>query len=373
MKRKTIICLLAGIFLLFPGCEKKEPSGPGTDPVDQPDWIIGADLSLVTKLQNAGALYRDFQGNNVDVLPFFREKGFNYIRIRLFVDPDLQSTACQDLNYVKDLSLKARNEGFKILLDYHYSDTWADPGKQYKPAAWTDLNADQLAQKVYSYTKETLLALVKAEAVPDMIQIGNEITNGMLWDSARADVWSEQWNTPGRWSYFCRILSQASRACRETCPNAWVMIHTDRGGDRQTALKFHNQLDIHNVDYDIIGLSYYPFWHGPLSNLRSCLDGLQMNFPDKKVTLVEVAFPNNPWGIPDNAGYTSEYAASPQGQKKFMEDFIDTLKEFPNVNGFMYWYPEETYIPAGNILTLHRGVFDIQTGNALPVMDVFNR
>ncbi|HPJ55444.1 MAG TPA: glycosyl hydrolase 53 family protein, partial [Bacteroidales bacterium] len=134
MKRKTIICLLAGIFLLFPGCEKKEPSGPGTDPVDQPDWIIGADLSLVTKLQNAGALYRDFQGNNVDVLPFFREKGFNYIRIRLFVDPDLQSTACQDLNYVKDLSLKARHEGFKILLDYHYSDTWADPGKQYKPA-----------------------------------------------------------------------------------------------------------------------------------------------------------------------------------------------------------------------------------------------
>jgi len=217
MARRMIICSLAVIFLLFPGCDKKDPSGPGADPVDQPDWIIGGDLSLITTLQQAGAVYCDFQGKNVEVLPFFRDKGFNYIRIRLFVDPDLQSTACQDLDYVKNLSLKARNEGFKILLNYHYSDTWADPGKQYKPASWASLDANQLADKVYTYTKETLLALVKAQAAPDMIQIGNEITSGMLWDSARADVWSEQWNTPGRWSYFCRILSQASKACRETC------------------------------------------------------------------------------------------------------------------------------------------------------------
>ena len=371
MIRRTILFLLAGIFLLSTGCDKKDPSGPGTDPVEQPAWIIGADLSLLTRMQQAGAVYRDFQGQNVEVLPFFRERGFNYVRIRLFVDPDLQSTACQDLNYVKDLILKAKEEGYKILLDYHYSDTWADPGKQYKPAAWESLNADELARKVYVYTKETLLTLLKSEAVPDMIQIGNEITNGMLWDSARADVWTPEWNTPGRWSYFCSVLSQASKACREIFPGSWIMIHTDRGGDRQTALKFYNQLEIHDVDYDIIGLSYYPFWHGPLSNLRSCLEGLQMNFPDKKINLVEVAFPNDPWGIPDNAGYTPEYAASPQGQKKFMEDFIKTLRDFSNVNGFMYWYPEETYIPSSNILTLHRGVFDIQTGNALPVMDVF--
>ena len=110
-----------------------------------------------------------------------------------------------------------------------------------------------------------------------MIQIGNEITNGMLWDSARADVWSQEWDTPGRWTYFCRVLSQASRACREVCPNAWVMVHIDRGETGKLPCVF-NRMEQYRVDYDVIGLSYYPFWHGPLSGLRACLSGLQMNF-----------------------------------------------------------------------------------------------
>jgi len=368
--KKKVLLLIMSAFSLACGCCKDEPA-PGTDPVEQPDWIVGADLSLLSRIQQAGGVYKDSQGKDVEIFTFFKEKGFNYVRVRLFVNPDLQSTASQNLPYVQDLIMKAKVKGYNALLNFHYSDTWADPGKQYKPASWNSLGADALAEKVYTYTRETLSQLVAKGAAPDMIQIGNEITNGMLWDSARADVWTQEWNTPGRWAYFCRVLSRASEACREISPGSWIMVHIDRGGDRETALRFFNKMEQYKVDYDIIGLSYYPFWHGPLSSLRSCLNGLQMNFPEKKINLVEVAYPNQPWGIPDNAGYTPEYEASPAGQAAFMEDFIDTLRDFPNVNGFMYWYPEETYIPGGNILTLHRGVFDIHTGKSLPVTDVF--
>jgi arabinogalactan endo-1,4-beta-galactosidase len=359
-------------FFLITGCSKDDPPVPGTEPVEQPGWIVGADISLLSRLRAAGAVYKNSDGMDVDVLPYFREKGFNYVRVRLFVNPDLQSSACQDLPYVQDLILKAKEKGYYVLLNFHYSDTWADPGKQYKPVVWGHLGAEALAEKVYGYTKETLATLAKNGAAPQMIQIGNEITNGMLWDSARADVWSQEWDTPGRWTYFCRVLSQASRACREVCPNAWVMVHIDRGGDRETALRFFNRMEQYRVDYDVIGLSYYPFWHGPLSGLRACLSGLQMNFPGKKINMVEVAYPNNSWGIPDNASYIPDYPATPQGQAAFMKDFIDTLREFPNVNGFMYWYPEETYTPGRNVLTLHRGVFDIHTGRALEVINTFS-
>ena len=357
--------------ILITGCRGDDRRRPGTDPVEQPAWIVGADISLLTRMLSAGAVYKDSDGRDIEVMSYFRQKGFNYVRLRLFVNPDLRSYACQDLPYVQDMILKAKEKGYNVLLNFHYSDTWADPGKQYKPALWSGLNADALAVKIYSYTRETLLALVKNGAVPEMIQIGNEITNGMLWDSARADVWSQEWNTTGRWIYFSKILSQASKACREICPDSWIMVHIDCGGDRETALRFFSRMEQYYVDYDIIGLSYYPFWHGPLSDLRSCLSGLQMNFPGKKINLVEVAYPNHQWGIPDNASYTPDYPATPQGQAAFMEDFIDTLREFSAVNGFMYWYPEETYVPAGNSLTLHRGVFDIATGNALQVINVF--
>ena len=358
--------------LLLPvSCRRNGFNGPGNDPVVQPDWIVGADVSLLSRIQAAGGVYKDSNGKAIDVLSFFREKGFNYVRVRLFVSPDLQSAASQNLPYVQDLIRKAKAKGYNVLLNFHYSDTWADPGKQYKPASWSKLGADALAEKVYTYTRETLSQLVAYGAAPDMIQIGNEITNGMLWDSARVDVWTQEWNTPGRWAYFCRVLSGASKACRQVCPGSWIMVHIDRGGDRETALRFFNKMEQYKADYDIIGLSYYPFWHGPLSSLRTCLNGLQMNFPSKKINLVEVAYPNHTWGIPDNANYTPEYEASPAGQTAFMEDFINTLRDFPKVNGFMYWYPEETFIGSGNILTLHRGVFDIHTGKALPVTDVF--
>lgn len=363
---------IAGIALLLSAaaCCNRVPVPPD---VVQPQWIVGGDLSLLDRNVAAGAVYKDSNGKDIKVLSFFKEKGMNYARIRLFVDPDLQTAASQNLPYVQEAILRAKNKGYNILLDFHYSDTWADPGKQFKPAAWEKLNSTDLANQVYTYTKEVLITLVKHGAAPDMIQIGNEVSNGMLWDSARVDVWDGEWNTPGRWLYFCQVLSKASQACREVCPQAWVMVHSDRGGDRDAAVRFFRQMEQGKVDYDIIGLSYYPFWHGPLEQLKSCLSALQTTFPDKPINVVEVAFAHHPWGIPHDAGYQTEHPITPEGQKQFLEDFIAAIKEFPQVNGYMYWYPEETYVPQRPVLTLHRGVFDNQTGKALPVTDVFDK
>ena len=113
------------------------------------------------------------------------------------------------------------------------------------------------------------------------------------------------------------------------------MVHSDRGGDREAAVRFFNRVEQGKVDYDIIGLSYYPFWHGPLTQLESCLAALQTAFPDKPVNVVEVAYANHPWGVPDNAGYPLEYPATPEGQQAFFEDILQLLRVFSHVNGHM--------------------------------------
>ncbi|MFY9116731.1 MAG: glycosyl hydrolase 53 family protein [Bacteroidales bacterium] len=367
MRNKYAVIIGLMVALGMVACCNRIPIPPD---VIQPEWIVGGDLSLLDCNLAAGAVYKDSNGKDIEVMSFFKEKGMNYARIRLFVNPDLQSAACQNLSYVQEAILRAKAKGYHILLDFHYSDTWADPGKQFKPAAWEKLNSADLANRMYTYTRDVLVTLVKHGAAPDMIQIGNEVSNGFLWDSARVSVWDGEWNTQGRWLYFCKLLSQASRACREVCPQAWIMIHSDRGGDRDAAVRFFRHMEQGKVDYDIIGLSYYPFWHGPLEQLKSCLTALQMAFPDKPVNIVEVAHAHHPWGIPHDAGHLTQHPATPEGQKQFMEDFLAVIKEFPRVNGYMYWYPEETYVPQGPVLALHRGVFDNQTGKALPITDV---
>lgn len=369
------ILLAAWLLVSAVSCDKKKEK-PDPDPTpEEPTWIVGADLSLLPKYVVNKAVYKDVYGNVVYPLSYFKEQGFNYVRVRLFVNPDTTatSTACQDLAYVTSFIKTLKEGNFKVLLDFHYSDTWADPGKQYTPSAWTSLDATALTTKIYTYTREALKALVRENAVPDMIQVGNEITMGILWDKGRVDAWDSAYNTEARWAYFAGLLKNASKACREVCPDARVMLHIDRGGDKESALRFYRQMKSRQVDYDLIGLSYYPFWHGPLSQLVDCLNGLKQEFPDKPVNIVEVAYPNHEWGIDGNASYKLDYPATPDGQRQFMEAFLATIKLCSNVNGFMYWFPEETYVPGKTILNLHRGFFDNTTGMALPIMDAFRK
>ena len=365
----TISCCIA-CTPIDPGNNGNENNGnndSNTDTPNLPDTrLVGADLSQWKAYYDDQAEWY-CNGKKIDNLPaFFSDNGYNATRLRLFVNPDLNSTACQDLQYVIESARAMRDAGMNICLDFHYSDTWADPGKQYKPTAWQSLDAVELAHRVYQYTHETLLALQAEGITPTHIQIGNEITAGMLWDTGRVSVWEDSFNTPQQWSNFTSLLSNAAKACREVCPEAKIIIHIDRGGDSATALRYYAK--VATIDYDVIGLSYYPYWHGTLTQLNATVSQLSSRYPGKEIMIVETGFGYNQWS--DDSASTSygNYPSTPEGQKKMLTDLVATLKPYKNVTGLFYWFPEETLIDwrSPYRIDLNRGLFDKETGEVLP-------
>ena len=241
---------------------------------------MGGDISMLPKYEQAGVVYKDKNGNTVsDVIAFFKQEGMNAMRVRLFVDPsqDNDKAVCQDLDYVKTMGKRIKDAGLQFMLDFHYSDTWADPGKQWTPNAWKNLNDADLANKVYEYTKDCLQQLKDAGAEPDMIQTGNEISYGMLWGT-QAAVGNNQTNrcyttsSTANWNRFFNLLKKAGQACREVCPNAKIILHSERTPKPGVLTDFFDRMKNNAIDYDIIGLSYYPDHHGNLATLQTALN-----------------------------------------------------------------------------------------------------
>lgn len=349
--------------------------------------LLGGDVSMLTAYEQAGAVYKDAQGKPVSFLPFVRQQGWNALRVRLFVDPSQSPQkykdegVCQDFPYVAALGRRILQAGFQLMLDFHYSDYWADPGKQYMPQQWKDTRRDDLPDSVYQYTRRTLQALKQKGVVPELIQVGNETTNGMLWPLGKI-VWASR--TAGAdslaleaesWHYLCRLYQAGCRACREVCPEARIIIHTEKAGRWEFTRDYYQQLRRHGVDYDIIGLSYYPMWHGTITNLGQNLDRLHWLFPEKEVMIVEAAayysHENDPWATPDK--YGEYYPISKEGQAQFTRELVNELKRHWNVRGLFWWFPEEN--ACGREVTkgwLNRGLFDNHTGQALPALSAFS-
>jgi arabinogalactan endo-1,4-beta-galactosidase len=370
--KKIIYACAFTFFLSFVCCGLDDTLPTGEPPIIYTPYALGADISLLTRYEEKGAVYQDEDGNDISVLPFFKSNGFNYVRYRLFVNPDLNSTACQDLNYVINLCKRSKAEGLKILLDFHYSDTWADPGSQTKPAAWMDLSTEQLIDELYNYTK-LVLETMKAEGVmPDMIQAGNEITPGMLWNDGRVNLWEDKWNTNTQWTNFTNLLKSAIKAIREVGGRETkIIIHTERSGDATATQDFYNKMTQYEVDYDIVGLSYYPFWHGTLSDIEKTIAILKTYFSHKEVMFVEIAYPYNDYGYPADSNIAKPYPSTPEGQVRFAREFIQLISKHPNVTGFFYWFAEETCSPQWVHPDMHRGLFDNKTGKALPALKEF--
>ena len=254
--------------------------------------FVGGDISVLTKYEQQQATYLDRDGKAIgDVLTFLREQGWNTMRVRLFVDPsqDSDKNVCQDLDYVTSLAQRIKAAGLLLMLDFHYSDTWADPGKQTVPKSWKDFD---LAQRIYDYTRECLAHLVAHDAAPDFIQTGNEISFGMLWESGHVSAnsaWTAYLDT--NWSTLATYLRQASKACREVCPRAQIIIHTEQCANNPTLdVAFFKRIAQYGIDYDIIGVSYYPYFKGPLGNLDRGLTQLEANFPTKQIQVVETGW-----------------------------------------------------------------------------------
>jgi arabinogalactan endo-1,4-beta-galactosidase len=310
----------------------------------QSNFINGVDVSTLLQIEDNGGLFKE-NGIVKDPIEIFKDNHINYARLKLWHTP---SSGYNNLQKVLAAAQRIKSNGLKFLLDFHYSDWWADPANQTKPASWNGLTIQQLKDSIYSYTRNVISTLKTNGVLPDIVQVGNEIICGMLWNDGRI---CEQYNTPQQWINFTDLLKEAIRGCSDAVTigdSVKIMIHIDRGGDNYGARWFFDGLNFHNVQFDIIGLSYYPWWQGTLNDLQNNMNDLAGRY-GKDIIVVETAYPwtlgwndntNNIVGNPDQL--LSGYPATVEGQKDFLIDLINVVKNTTSGRGIgiFYWEPE---------------------------------
>ncbi len=247
-------------------------------------FIIGADISWVQQQENRGRRFSD-DGVEKDILNILKEHGFNYIRLRIFHSPKAPKGYSKegycDLEHTLQMSRRIKAAGMGFLLDFHYSDTWADPGKQYKPQAWQGLSFDKLVKAVHDYTKNVMIALKDQGTPPQIVQIGNEINHGFIWPDGSTKNWDN----------FAALLKAGIQAVKEANPSAKIMLHIACGGQNAQSRNFLDNVLKRGVEFDVIGESYYPRWHGTLEDLRNNLNDLARRYK-KPIVVVEYSAPN---------------------------------------------------------------------------------
>ncbi len=279
---------------------KLDVPAPFVRTVDLDDKIIGADISWVPQEEARGKKYYD-NGVQKDVLEILSDYGFNWIRLRLFVDPTAENGYSKEgycgLDSTLAMAKRIKAAGMKFLLDFHYSDTWADPGKQYKPASWSRDSGSGLEGRIYTYSKETIERFIAEGVTPDMVQVGNEINHGMVWPQGKIGE---------SWVPFLVMLRCASAGVRAADPNIKIMLHIACGGQNAESVQFFDKAISRDVKFDVIGESYYPEWHGTLDDLKSNLTDLAERY-GKPIVVVEYQEHRKEVneivaGLPDNLG-----------------------------------------------------------------------
>lgn len=360
------------------------------------DCIIGADLSLLKRIRDRGDRYA-VDGRPVpDVAGLFRDMGYMWARLRLFNEPSGHGAQCNDLPYTLALAAELAQKGFKWLLDFHYSDGWADPAKQYPPRAWANMDFDTLEETVHAYTRDIVREFMRVGAEPDMVQVGNEVSPGMLWPHGQvaaphgADTveWERmpEADRSAAWGRFGRLLKAGVQGVYDaTGKKTPIMIHIDRGGDLGANEWFFDHLCEQDVPFDAIGESYYPFWQGPPEKLAATMDFLERRY-GKDIYLAEVAYPHKPHpmyhagllgGEAPWKALLERFPLSPEGQQRALEEIASIVRANPRGRGWFYWAPE--WIPpqqpgvedepdAPGCWT--RALFD-EKGRALPALATF--
>ncbi len=342
MKKNALLLVCMGIITLLPIL------------VCSQEYAMGADLSFLKAAEDRGTQFKE----NDTVKPglqIFKDHGYNWIRLRLFHTP---TELPNNLEYTIALAREAKKMGYKFLLDYHYSDTWADPGKQFIPKAWEGLSHTLLVDSVYEYTRRTMEAFREAGAMPDMVQPGNEIIHGMLWPDGQL---------PDNWDQFAALLQAGINgvyAGSGNKPAPRIMIHIDQGGNKAKTQYFFDKILEYNIDFDVIGQSYYPWWHGSLMDLRENLYFMATTY-QKPIIMVEVAWCSKPTEYIDKP---APFPESPEGQRAFLESVHELVLQTPDNLGMgVFWWEPATFNGGS-----HRDFFDDQV-NALPVITVFDK
>ncbi len=319
--RFVLVTIITLLFNSCSGAQTPEPT-PETTPI--PSTFVfskGADVGWLPQMEATGYKFHDDDGTQKDCLQLLKDREINTIRLRVFVNPsnDKASGHCSPVETVV-MAVRAQKMGMRIMIDFHYSDTWADPGHQAKPAAWANHSFVELQNDVYKHTFDVLTALKSAGVTPEWVQIGNEIPGGMMWPEGKSSNFSQ----------LAQLLNKGYEATKAVNSNIKVIVHVDEGNNNTKFRWFFDNATANNVKYDVIGLSYYPFWIK--SDYTATIVDLENNLKDmvsrygKEVMVVEVG-----------GDYTLV-----QNTKDMLVAVIKAVKAVPNNKGLgvIYWEPQ---------------------------------
>ena len=378
MKRRTWIALLLLAALLLTACgesaeQSTEPSAEQTpQPVEETqqeepavsapvetkeelsvlkvenlpeDFILGMDVSSLIAEAQSGVRYYDFDGQEKDLLQILAESGVTHIRVRVWNDPyDAQGRGygggnC-DIENALQIGQRATQYGMKLIVDFHYSDFWADPGKQMVPKAWEGMDIETKTAALYDYTRESLQLLRDGGVDVGMVQVGNETNNGMAGETD--------------WDKILPLMAAGSRAVREVYPEALVAVHFTEPQNNGNYRYFADILAQGGLDYDVFGSSYYPFWHGTRENLIKVLTEINQDY-GKYVMVMETSWPYTPEdtdfsgnSINADSSVARDYPFSPQGQADEVRDVIAAVALVPGGIGVCYWEGAWITVPGGS-------------------------
>ncbi|WP_327351317.1 glycoside hydrolase family 53 protein [Streptomyces sp. NBC_01304] len=298
--------------------------------------IKGSDVSSLAKSEAKGGVYRSSSGTSADALGILKSAGQNYARLKVWVNP---ADGYNNKARVLAMAKRVKAQGMKLLVDFHYSDTWADPGAQSKPAAWAGHSYSQLKTDVYHHTYDVLSALKAQGTTADMVQVGNEINGGMLWSEGSTDNWPQ----------LAGLLNSGYGAVKAVSSGTPVALHLAKGGDLAGTRWWFDGAVANGVKFDVIGLSFYGYWHGSLADFQTTLDDAAARY-GKPVFVAETAYPfrldsedshENIINLPGEL--VSGYPASTAGQTKWMKDMASIVEAVPNGRGLGLFYWESTW------------------------------
>ncbi|HAS1183809.1 TPA: galactosidase [Enterobacter cloacae] len=362
------------------------------------DFIKGADISTLLEAEQHGAKFYNQNGQQQDANAILKANGVNYVRLRLWVDPQDASGktfggGSNNLENTIALAKRVKAQGLKLLLDFHYSDFWTDPGKQFKPKAWEKMDYPQLKTAIHDYTRDTIARFKQEGVLPDMVQIGNEINGGMLWPEGKS--WGQG---GGEFDRLAGLLNAAISGLKENLTGGEqvkIMLHLAEGTKNDTFRWWFDEIAKRDVPFDIIGLSMYTYWNGPISALKANMDDISKRY-NKDVIVVEAAYGYTLDNC-DNAENSFQakeekdggYPGTVQGQYDFIHDLMQSVIDVPDHRGkgIFYWEPTWIAVPGTTWATkagmkyIHdewkegnarenQALFDCQ-GKVLPSITVF--
>jgi len=363
------------------------------------DFVKGADISTLPELEKQGGKFYNAANQQQDPIAILKANGINTLRLRLWVDPrDASGKAygggTNDLETTLALAKRGKAQGMQLLLDLHYSDFWTDPGKQFKPKAWEKLTFPQLEKQVHDYTRDTLARFKQAGVMPEMVQIGNELNGGMLWPDGKS--WGQN---GGEFDRLAALLKAGISGVRDNLSDPGqvkIMLHLAEGTKNDMFRWWFDEITKRHVPFDVIGLSMYTYWNGPISALKANMDDISQRY-QKDVMVVEAAYA---WTLDncdsaENSFQAKEekdggYPATVAGQTAYLRDLMQAIRSVPDHRGkgLVYWEPTWIAVPGNTWATpegmkyIHdewkqgnarenQALFDCQ-GKVLPSIQVFH-